>query len=156
YLSNYATIQIKDELARLPGVAEVGLVGQRDYALRVWVNPEKLAARGLTAVDVAKALEQMNVQVAGGTIGKPPVEKDKAFQFTVTTLGRLADAESFGEIILKTTPERRIVRLKDVARTELGAGSRVSETRLNGRSAVLLDIYPMFPARPREVSKAVR
>ncbi len=101
YLSNYATIYIRDELARLPGVADIGYLGQRDYSLRAWIDPNKLATLGLTAADVAAAIAQQNLQVAAGQIGQEPVPKGQQFQLTINTLGRLVDPEEFAEIIVK-------------------------------------------------------
>src|SRR5947199_625153 len=121
YLSNYATIQIRDELARLPGVGDITYLGQRDYSMRLWLDPRKMANRGLSATDVTRAIEQQNAQVAAGQIGQPPVPTGQVFQYTMSTLGRLADAEQFADIILKNDAGGRIVRLRDVARIELGA-----------------------------------
>src|SRR3954454_23730253 len=118
YLSNYATIQLRDELARLPGVGDITYLGQRDYSMRVWLDPGKMSFRNLTAADVAIAIEQQNVQVAAGQIGQPPVPSGQVFQLTMSTLGRLTDPEQFSDIILKSDPDGRIVRLRDVARIE--------------------------------------
>ncbi|HJZ59737.1 MAG TPA: efflux RND transporter permease subunit, partial [Gemmataceae bacterium] len=101
FLSNYATIDVRDELGRLPGVAEVTYLGQRDYSLRAWVDPDKLAAMNLSGMDVVTAIAQQNVQVAAGQIGQRPVPKGQQFQLTVTTLGRLVDPDQFGDIIIK-------------------------------------------------------
>ena len=101
YLSNYATIYIRDELSRLPGVADIGYLGQRDYSLRAWINPDKLATLGLTAADVVNAIAAQNLQVAAGQIGQEPVPKGQQFQLTINTLGRLVDPEQFAEIIVK-------------------------------------------------------
>src|SRR5205823_5857550 len=121
YLSNYATIQLKDELARLQGVGDITYLGQRDYSMRVWLDPGKMEYRKLAANDVVRAIEQQNVQVAAGQIGQPPVPKGQVFQYTITTLGRLADPEQFADMILKSDSEGRVVRMRDVARIELGA-----------------------------------
>ncbi len=102
YLSNYATIQLRDELARLRGVGDITYLGQRDYSMRLWLNPEKMSSHNLTASDVVTAIEQQNAQVAAGQIGQPPVPKGQVFQFTMTTLGRLADTDQFADMILKT------------------------------------------------------
>src|SRR5208337_155424 len=101
FLSNYATIYIRDELSRLPGVADVTYFGQRDYSLRAWINADKLATLGLTAADVVAAISQQNLQVAAGQIGQEPVPKGQQFQLTINTLGRLTDADQFGDIIVK-------------------------------------------------------
>src|SRR6476659_2558361 len=110
YLSNYATIQLRDELARLDGVGDITYIGQRDYSMRLWLDPEKMAAKNLSPADVIRAIEQQNAQVAAGQIGQPPAPPGQAFQFTMTTLGRLADADQFEEMILKTGDDGRIVR----------------------------------------------
>jgi multidrug efflux pump len=102
FLSNYATIYIKDELGRLPGVAGITYLGQRDYSLRAWLDPDKLAALNLSATDVVTAISQQNVQVAAGQIGQPPASRSQQFQLTINTLGRLTDPEQFADIILKT------------------------------------------------------
>ncbi len=102
YLSNYATIEIRDELGRLPGVAGIGYLGQRDYSMRIWIDPDKLASLGLTPADVVNAIGLQNLQVAAGAIGQPPTPKGQQFQLTINTLGRLIDPEQFGDIIVKT------------------------------------------------------
>src|SRR2546423_1578541 len=101
FLSNYATIYLKDELGRLPGVAGITYLGQRDYSLRAWLDPDKLATLGLSGMDVVNAISQQNLQVAAGQIGQPPVPRGQQFQLTINTLGRLTTAEEFGDIILK-------------------------------------------------------
>ena len=118
YLSNYATIYIRDELGRLPGVADITYFGQRDYSLRAWINPDKLAALGLTAADVVAAISQQNLQVVAGQIGQQPVPKGQQFQLTINTLGRLTDPEQFGDIIVKA-----------------GAGSQVSGSGGHGQGS---------------------
>src|ERR1019366_8493363 len=101
FLSNYATIYIKDELGRLPGVAGITYLGQRDYSLRVWLDPDKMAAVGLSAMDVVTAIAQQNVQVAAGQIGQPPTSKSQMYQLTINTQGRLTDPVQFAKIIIK-------------------------------------------------------
>src|SRR4051795_8837090 len=110
YLSNYATIQLRDELARLEGVGDITFLGQRDYSMRLWLDPEKMAFRNLAASDVTRAIEQQNVQVAAGQLGQPPVPQGQAFQYSLTTKGRLAEAGEFEDMILKSDAEGRIVR----------------------------------------------
>src|SRR5258706_5175891 len=109
YLSNYATIQLKDELSRLAGVGDITYLGQRDYSMRIWLDPEKMSSRNLTASDVTVAIEQQNTQVAAGQIGQPPVARGQVFQFTMSTMGRLIDPEQFADMILKTDAEGRVV-----------------------------------------------
>jgi hydrophobe/amphiphile efflux-1 (HAE1) family protein len=114
YISNYATIQVKDELARLEGVGDVFLFGQQDYSMRVWLNPGRLASYSLTAGDVANAVREQNIQVATGSIGQPPMRRGHQFQLTLNTLGRLTTAEQFADVTLKTTPDGGRVRIRDV------------------------------------------
>src|SRR5262245_45595434 len=121
YMSNYATIQLKDALARVEGVGDVVVFGARDFSLRVWLDPDKLQARNLTAGDVIRVLREQNVQVAAGQIGQPPVPRGQDFQYTMSTLGRLTAADEFADIVLKTGADGEVTYLKDVARTELGA-----------------------------------
>jgi multidrug efflux pump len=150
YISNYAILQIKDELARLDGVADVFVFGQRDYSMRIWVNPEKLAARNMTAGDVAKAIREQNMPVATGAIGDQPSPKDQQYQITISTLGRLSEAEQFEEIILKTTPDGRITRLKDVAHVELGAKNLDVNVSMDGQPTVFLAMFQMPDANALE------
>jgi hydrophobe/amphiphile efflux-1 (HAE1) family protein len=144
YLSNYATLQIKDELARLPGVGDLTIFGARDYSMRLWLNPEKLAARNLTAGDFVSAVQEQNVQVAAGIVGGPPLPAGTtAFQYTVNAQGRLVDPKQFGDIILKTGTDGSIVRVKDVARVELGAADYSTATHYNGKPAVGIPIFQL-------------
>ncbi|MCK6457202.1 MAG: efflux RND transporter permease subunit [Phycisphaerae bacterium] len=143
YLSNYATIQIKDELARIEGVGDVLFWGQQDYSMRVWLDPEKLASINLTTSDVIHSLQEQNVQVAAGQIGQPPTERALDFQFTVNTLGRLTTSEEFGEIILKSGSDGQITRVRDVARIELGAKNRDQSCTLDGKPSVGLAVFQL-------------
>src|SRR5437016_1551232 len=104
YLSNYATIQLRDELSRLPGVGDITYLGQRDYSMRIWLDPQKMAVKGLSASDVISAVGQQNQQVPAGQIGQPPVPSGQGFQYIMTTLGRLTDVDQFSDIIIKTDP----------------------------------------------------
>src|SRR2546429_2143217 len=135
YLSNYATIQIKDAIARVEGVGDVTILGQQDYSMRVWLDPDKLQSRNLTVGDVIKVLREQNVQVAAGQIGQPPVPKGQDFQYTMSTLGRLIEPEQFGNIVLKTGADGEVAYLKDVARIELGARSQDTQLRWDGRAS---------------------
>ncbi len=143
YLSNYATIQLSDELARLPGVGDITYLGQRNYSMRLWLDPEKMASRNLTSSDVVSAIQQQNAQVAAGQIGQPPVPRGQVFQYTMTTLGRLADVDQFSDMTLKTDTDGRIVRMRDVARIELGAQGYDQTCTLDGRPSVALSIYQL-------------
>src|ERR1700731_2182673 len=141
YMSNYATIQLKDAVARLEGVGDVTIIGQQDYSMRVWLDPDKLQSRNLTAGDVIGVLREQNVQVAAGQIGQPPVPRGQDFQYTMSTLGRLIDVEQFANIVLKTGTDGEVTYLKDVARTELGAKSQDKLSRLDGKPAAGLAIF---------------
>ncbi|MEM1356347.1 MAG: multidrug efflux RND transporter permease subunit [Planctomycetota bacterium] len=162
-LSNYTTLYVKDELARIEGVSEVFIFGGQDYAMRVWLDPEKLSARDLTTVDVLGALREQNVQVAAGRIGAPPAESAGAFEYIVNTEGRLKTVEQFEDIVLKTAEAEvddqtvtRTLRLKDVARVELGAETYDWNARLNGQPGVGIGIYQMPGSNAIEVADAVK
>src|SRR5208337_3220650 len=141
YMSNYATIELKDAIARLEGVGDVFVMGQQDYSMRVWLDPDKLASRNLTVTEVIKVLREQNVQVAAGQIGQPPVPKGQDFQYTLSTLGRLVEADQFADIILNTGSDGEVTYLKDVARTELGARTQDQSLTLDGRPAIGLAIF---------------
>ncbi len=144
YLSNYATLQIKDELSRLPGVGDVFIFGTRDYSMRLWLNPEQLASRNLTAGDVVKAVQEQNVQVAAGVVGGAPLPPGEVpFQYTVSTQGRLIEPKQFGDIVLKTGADGSTTRVRDVARIELGAADYSSGTHFNGKSAVGIPVFQL-------------
>ena len=120
YVSNYSTLHVKDVLSRLPGVGSVTLFGNRDYAMRIWLDPDKVAAYGMTGDDVVAALRAQNVQVSAGILGQPPVPSHDAFQLNVQTLGRLATPEQFGAVIIKNDGQGHVTRVRDVARIEIG------------------------------------
>ncbi len=141
YISNYATLHVKDVLARIGGVGNVTIFGARDYSMRIWLDPEKLAARNLTAGDVVAALRGQNVQVAAGVINQPPVPQPGAFQLNVETQGRLADAASFGNIIVKSESDGRVVRVSDIGRVELGAADYNRNGYLDERVAIPMGIF---------------
>lgn len=156
YLSNYALMHVKEEIARLPGVSDVGVLGQRDYSMRVWIDPEKLASRDMTAADVANAIRKQNVQVATGQIGQPPVPEGQAVQMPLNVLGRLVEPEQFAEIIVKKSADDRIVRLKDVARVELGAKNQDISCSVNLKPAVTLAVFQLPDANALETADAVK
>ena len=141
YVSNYARNNVRDELLRLDGVGDVTIFGERQYSLRVWLDPDKLAAFGMTSGDVVRAIQEQNVQVSGGALGQEPVPSDNAFQFTVTTQGRFEDPRQFRGIIVRSTPDGRLVRVQDVGRVELGAQDYLTNSYLNGNPAVALAIF---------------
>ena len=121
YIGNYALIQIRDVLTRLEGVGNLTLFGLREFSMRVWLDPDKLASLNMTAGDVVQALREQNVQVAAGIIGQPPTPSGNPLQLSVTTQGRLLQPEQFGDIIIKTGANGRMARLRDIARVELGS-----------------------------------
>src|SRR5437870_12481308 len=141
YSSNYATIQLKDALARLEGVGDVLILGAQDYSMRVWLDPDKLQSRNLTAGDVVRVLREQNIQVAAGQIGQPPVPTGQDFQYTLSTLGRLVEAEQFADIILKTGTDGEVTYLKDVSRTDLGARNQDTTSRLDGRPSSGVGVF---------------
>ncbi|MES2325019.1 MAG: efflux RND transporter permease subunit [Pseudomonadota bacterium] len=155
YLRNYAVLNVKDQLARLPGMGEVQLFGAGDYAMRVWLDPQKVAARGLTAPDVVAAVREQNVQVAAGVVGASP-SKDADFQMTVNTQGRLTTVEEFGDIIVRTGADGAITHLKDVARLELGSNSYSLRSLLNNKSAAAIPIFEAPNANALQLSADVR
>jgi multidrug efflux pump len=155
YLRNYATLNIKDRLARIEGMGEVQLFGSGDYAMRVWLDPQKVAARGLVAGDIVDAIREQNVQVAAGVIGQGPA-KGAEFQLTVNTQGRLQTVEEFGGIVVKTGEDGSTTLLKDVARLEMGSNSYALRSLLNNKSAVAIPIFEAPNANALQLSKDVR
>ena len=141
YVSNYAKTRVRDVLLRLDGVGSLIIFGEREYSLRIWLNPDKLAAYRLTASDVVGALREQNVQISGGTLGAEPSNAGNAFQYVVTTQGRFSDVKQFKRVIVKAGEDGRLVRVQDVARVELGSKSYNSNSYLNGKPAVALAIF---------------
>ncbi len=156
YLSNYATINLQDALARVDGVGDVFPFGGQDYSMRVWLDPDALQARNLTAGDVIRVLREQNVQVAAGQIGQPPVPRGQDFQFTMSTLGRLIEAEEFADIIIKTGAEGEVTYLRDVARTELGAKSQDQSLTLDGQPSVGLAIFQLPGSNALDVADRIK
>jgi multidrug efflux pump len=156
YMSNYATLQIKDVLARLGGVGDVRVFGARDYAMRVWLDPDRIAARNLTAGDVVAALRGQNVQVASGVLNQPPVPAPGAFQLNIESLGRLAEPAQFANIIVKTDSDGRLTRVGDVARVELGALDYGANGYLDEHTAVPLIIYQRPGSNALETATALK
>src|SRR5215468_7196568 len=156
YLSNYATIQVKDAVARVEGVGDVTILGQQDYSMRVWLDPDKLQSRNLTVGDVVRVLREQNVQVAAGQIGQPPVPRGQDFQYTMSTLGRLVEPDQFANIILKTGTDGEVTYLKDVARTELGARNQDVFVRLDGQPSVGVGIFQLPGSNALDVGDGVK
>ncbi len=155
YLSNYALMQIKDELARLNGVGEVMLFGQRDYSMRIWIDPDKLQSRRLSAGDVVQAIREQNAPVAAGSVGQEPAGDGQSSQVVLSTLGRLAEAEQFEDIIVKTDAEGRVTRIRDVGRAELGAKTENINVRLDGEETVFLAIFQTPDANALDLRQRV-
>ena len=156
YLSNYATLQVVDVLARVPGVGQVTVFNGRDYGMRLWLNPDTLASLGLTAGDVADAVREQNLQAAAGQIGQPPAPRGQQFQYTVTTRGRLSTVTEFENIILRTRADGSVLRLRDVGRAELGAQSYGSFGRVGGKPAALVGVFQLPNANALDVSRGVQ
>ena len=169
YLSNYATIQIRDELAQIKGVGDVTYLGQLDYSMRAWLDPDHMAARDLSASDVVAALREQNVQVAAGAIGRPPVPKGQAFQYTLSTLGRLTDPAEFGNIIVKTGADGQLTRMRDLATEvrkdelgnsyggiQLGAKTEDTSCSLDGQPSIGLGIFQQPGSNALATAESIR
>ncbi len=154
-LSNYATIQIRDELSRLPGVGDITYLGQRDYSMRIWLDPQKLATYNLNAQDVILAVQAQNIQVAAGQIGQPPTPSGQVSQYIITTLGRLENTEQFERIVVKNSAQS-LVYLKDVANIELGAQSYDQSCTLDGQPSVALSVYQLPGSNALDVAQRVK
>lgn len=153
FVSNYVDIYISDAIKRVPGVANVTIFGQRLYSMRLWIDPQRLAARGLTATDVVSALQEQNVQVAAGQIGQPPAPSGQAFQISVRAMGQLAEPAEFDNIILKTGTDGTLVRMKDVGHSELGAQDYSDNLYINGHEAIGLAVQQLPNANALEVDR---
>ena len=156
YLRNYGVLNLKDDLRRLPGMGEVLVFGAGDYAMRIWLDPHKLASRNLTAADVVAAIREQNQQVAAGVVGAPPVIEKADFQLSVNTLGRLTTVQEFGDIIVATAPDGGLLRLRDVARIELGAGEYSLRSRANNQPSVAIAVFQAPGSNAIALSDSVR
>ncbi len=156
YMSNYATINLKDAISRVEGVGDVLILGQQDYSMRIWLDPDKLQSRSLTVGDVIKVLREQNVQVAAGQIGQPPVPKGQDFQYTLSTLGRLVNAEQFASIILKTGSDGEVTYLRDVSRTDLGARSQDQLSGLDGKPSSGIGVFLLPGANALDTGDAIK
>ncbi len=155
FLSNFATMRLKDDLARLPGVGDVQIFGVGDYSMRIWLDPAKMEAHGITTTDVINAIREQNVQVAAGKIGEPPAPKGQQFEYTVNVKGRLIDEKEFGNIIIKTAPGGRFLRVRDVAKVKLGAQTYNVFGLRNNKPSAILAIYQIPGANAIDVQKHV-
>ncbi len=156
FLSNYIDLYVRDALKRVPGVADVQDFGERKYSMRLWLDPLRMAARGLTATDILSALNEQNVQVAAGQVGLPPAKSGQSYQISVRAVGRLVEPAEFENIILKTGADGNLVRLRDVGRAELGAEDYSSDLRFDGHDAVGFGITQLPSANALAVDKAAK
>lgn len=156
FLSNYADLHISDVLRRIPGIGQVFIYGARTYAMRLWLDPDKLASLGLTATDVISAIVEQNTQLAAGAIGQPPARRGQPFQYTITTQGRLTEPSEFEDIIVRTRSDGSIVRMKDIARVELGAQDYGSFVRLNGGDTAFIAIFTLPGGNALDVARQVK
>src|SRR6476660_8112224 len=169
YRSNYVTIEIRDELAQIKGVGDVTYLGQLDYSMRAWIDPEKMAARNLAASDVVNALREQNVQVAAGSLGRPPVPTGQAFQYTLSTLGRLTDPEDFGDIVVKMGDDGQLTRMRDIVTDaredesgikfggiQLGAKTEDTSCTLDGQPSIGLGIFQQPGSNALATAEAIR
>jgi multidrug efflux pump len=156
YLSNFAYLQIADYLARLQGIGDIQFFGAREYSMRIWLNPERIASLGMTPGDVVKALREQNVQIPAGNVGGQPSPTGLDYQMTVTTQGRLEDVGEFEDIVIKTGANGEVVRVKDVARVELGAKDYTVISRLDGKPAINIGIFQAPGSNALEISQNVR
>src|SRR5579863_6665676 len=153
FMSNYLDVYVKDTLKRVPGVADVVIFGERKYSMRLWLDPVRMASRGLTASDMVNALQEQNVEVAAGQVGQPPIKSGQQFQISVRAIGRLSEPEQFENIILKANADGTLVRLKDVGRAELGAEDYSSDLIYNGRDSVGIGITQLSTANALDVDR---
>jgi multidrug efflux pump len=156
YLRNYAVLRVRDELARIRGVGQIQVFGSGDYSMRIWLDPDRVAARGMTASEVIQAIREQNVQVAAGAIGTQPGNEDSPFELSINTRGRLVTEDEFEQIIVKTGSDGEMVLLKDVARVELGAAEYSLRSLLNNQTAAAIPIFQLPGSNAIELSNDVR
>src|SRR5690606_5377118 len=156
YLSNYSSLNMVDELKRLPGVADVTIFGARDYAMRVWLRPDRMASLGVTTAEVAAAVRAQNAQYAAGKIGAEPAVPGQSLIYTVTARGRLVEPAEFGEIVVRAGGPEGVLRLKDIARIELGAQSYDAFNTLDGRPTIGTAVFLQSGANALDVAEAVK
>ena len=156
FLSNYARLNLYDPIARVYGVGNINIVGEREYAMRLWLRPDKLAKLGLTAGDIAQAVQDQNVQAPAGQVGQPPASSGVSFQYSVDVKGRLSNKKEFDNIIIRTLPDGSILRLRDVARTEVGAKMYTSYSRRKGKPSTTMVVYQLPGANALDVAKKIK
>lgn len=155
YLSNYAYTMVKEEIARVPGVGDISIMGQRDYSMRVWVDPQRVASLGLTAGDIGRAIREQNREVAAGSLGQQPIANGQVHQIPFATLGRLSEIQQFNEITVKSTSDGRLVRLKDIARITLSAKNEAQTVKVDKRPSIGLAIFQLPDANALETAELV-
>ena len=156
FLSNYASLNIIETLARVPGVGKVEVLGALDYGMRIWLNPDKMTRLGLTVTDVANAIREQNAQVPAGQVGLPPAPLGQQYQYSVKTRGRLKNTTEFENIIVRAQPDGSMILMRDIARVELGAQSYNSFGKLNGAPSVLIGVYQLPDANALDVAERVK
>ncbi|MDM8514976.1 multidrug efflux RND transporter permease subunit [Desulfobacterales bacterium HSG16] len=156
YLGNYASLRIRDELTRLEGVGSVMIFGAADYSMRIWLDPERMKARGLTTTDVVSAIGEQNVQVAAGQIGQPPTRNLQDYQYTLNVRGRLEEVSQFEDIIVRSLPGGRMIRVRDIARVELGAQTYNVSSQTGGKDSAAIGIFLQPGANALEVAESVK
>jgi hydrophobe/amphiphile efflux-1 (HAE1) family protein len=156
FLSNYASINVRDTLGRVKGVSDVTILGARDYGMRIWLSPNRLTSLNLTAGDVIKAIRDQNIEISPGSIGAEPAPDTQQFQYTLRAKGRLTEPQEFSDIVISSTPEGRTITLRDVAKVQLGAENYGWYGQLNGSPAALLALYQLPDANALDVAKAVK
>ncbi|MGH9371551.1 MAG: efflux RND transporter permease subunit, partial [Vicinamibacterales bacterium] len=156
YLSNFAHLQVKDELARIAGVGSAQIFGAGEYSMRVWLDPDRLASRELTATDVVRAIREQNIQVAAGVLGAPPAPTETTFQLSINAQGRLISEEEFADVVIRATPDGQITRIRDVGRVELGSNRYALRSLLDNRPAVAIGISQRPGSNALEASSQVR
>ena len=156
FVRNYATLQVKDVLARLPGVGQVAIFGSGDYSMRIWLDPQKAAARNITATDVVAAIQEQNSQVAAGSVGAPPLANPTDLTLTINAKGRLVSEEEFQKIVIKVGDQGQPVYLRDIARIQLGANDYNLRALLNNEPSVAIPIFQLPGSNALDLSKSVR
>ncbi len=156
YLTNYAQLSVVDELSRIDGVGSVNAFGAGEYSMRVWLDPEKMRVRGITPTDVTAAISSQNIEVSAGSVGAPPADDGTQFEFTLTSAGRLKDADEFGNIVVRTAEGGGILRLKDIARVDMGSQTYSMLSNVSGKDAGLIGVYQLPGANAMKVASAVK
>ncbi|OJW14661.1 MAG: transporter [Planctomycetales bacterium 71-10] len=156
YISNYALMKVREELARLPGISDVGVLGTRNYSMRIWLDPDKMAVRGLNAGDVVAALREQNMQVAAGSVGQSPAVDGQRTQFTIDALGRMSEVDQFRDVIVRRTGDGRVIRIRDLGEVEMGARSLDIDSEVNGMPVANMAVFMLPDSNALETADVVR